>query len=81
MFDVRDVDTRDSTLQRRLKRFDELRARTNLMAGALSFRAGRGNLPQPRSPHGRAEGFEGKCTITGSGAADLERHGRSPPVP
>ncbi|MCC7073585.1 MAG: hypothetical protein IT383_19910 [Deltaproteobacteria bacterium] len=38
-FDARDVDTRDSTLQRRLKRFDELRARTNLMAGALSFRA------------------------------------------
>ena len=38
-FDARDVDTRDSTLQRRLKKFDELRGRTNLMAGALSFRA------------------------------------------
>lgn len=38
-FDARDLETRDSTLQRRLKRFDELRARTNLMAGALSFRA------------------------------------------
>jgi hypothetical protein len=38
-FDASDVDTRDSTLQRRLKKFDELRARTNLMAGALAFRA------------------------------------------
>lgn len=38
-FDARDVETRDSTLQRRLRRFDDLRARTNLMAGALSFRA------------------------------------------
>lgn len=38
-FDTSDVDTRDSTLQRRLKKFDELRGRTNLMAGALSFRA------------------------------------------
>lgn len=38
-FDASDVETRDSTLQRRLKKFDELRGRTNLMAGALSFRA------------------------------------------
>lgn len=38
-FDASDVATRDSTLQRRLKKFDELRGRTNLMAGALSFRA------------------------------------------
>ena len=38
-FDARDVDTRDSTLERRLKKFDELRGRTSLMAGALSFRA------------------------------------------
>ncbi|MBI1944681.1 MAG: hypothetical protein HYS27_03235 [Deltaproteobacteria bacterium] len=38
-FDARDVKTRDSTLQRRLKTFEELRGRTNLMAGALSFRA------------------------------------------
>lgn len=38
-FDASDVDTRDSTLQRRLKKFDELRSRTNLMAGALAFRA------------------------------------------
>lgn len=38
-FDARDVETRDSTLQRRLKKFEELRGRTNLMAGALSFRA------------------------------------------
>lgn len=38
-FDASEVATRDSTLQRRLKKFDELRGRTNLMAGALSFRA------------------------------------------
>lgn len=38
-FDASDVDTRDSTLQRRLRKFDEIRHRTNLMAGALSFRA------------------------------------------
>lgn len=38
-FDARDVETRDSTLERRLKKFEELRGRTNLMAGALSFRA------------------------------------------
>lgn len=38
-FDASEVETRDSTLQRRLKKFDEIRARTNLMAGALSFRA------------------------------------------
>lgn len=38
-FDASDVETRDSTLQRRLKKFDELRGRTNLMAGALSFRS------------------------------------------
>lgn len=38
-FDAKEVETRDSTLQRRLKRFDEIRGRTNLMAGALSFRA------------------------------------------
>ena len=38
-FDARDVETRDSTLQRRLKKFEELRGRTNLMAGALSVRA------------------------------------------
>jgi hypothetical protein len=38
-FDASDVKTRDSTLERRLKKFDELRARANLMAGALSFRA------------------------------------------
>lgn len=38
-FDASGVETRDSTLQRRLKKFDELRGRTNLMAGALSFRS------------------------------------------
>lgn len=38
-FDARDMETRDSTLERRLKKFEELRGRTNLMAGALSFRA------------------------------------------
>lgn len=38
-FDARDIETRDSTLERRLKKFDEIRGRTNLMAGALSFRA------------------------------------------
>lgn len=38
-FDARDIETRDSTLERRLKKFEELRGRTNLMAGALSFRA------------------------------------------
>jgi hypothetical protein len=38
-FDASDVETRDSTLERRLKKFDELRGRTSLMAGALSFRS------------------------------------------
>lgn len=38
-FDASDVKTRDSTLERRLKKFEELRVRANLMAGALSFRA------------------------------------------
>jgi hypothetical protein len=38
-FEARDVETRDSTLERRLKKFEELRGRTHLMAGALSFRA------------------------------------------
>jgi hypothetical protein len=38
-FDASDMETRDSTLERRLKKFEELRGRTNLMAGALSFRA------------------------------------------
>jgi hypothetical protein len=38
-FNASDVKTRDSTLERRLKRFEEIRGRANLMAGALSFRA------------------------------------------
>lgn len=38
-FDARDVQTRDSTLERRLKKFDEIRGRANLMAGALAFRS------------------------------------------
>jgi len=38
-FDARDIEVRSSTLERRLVRFDELRARASLMASALSFRA------------------------------------------
>jgi hypothetical protein len=38
-FDARDIEVRSSTLERRLEKFEHLRARTSLMAGALSFRA------------------------------------------
>lgn len=38
-FDARDIEVRSGTLERRLEKFEELRARTTLMAGALSFRA------------------------------------------
>lgn len=38
-FDARDIEVRSGTLERRLEKFEQLRARTALMAGALSFRA------------------------------------------
>lgn len=83
-FDASDVETRDSTLQRRLKKFDELRGRTNLMAGALSFRADALlekliALESDVKVHPRPVGPDVASGLWPNGGHETRRHHRRPP--
>lgn len=71
-FDARDIQARSSTLERRLQKFEELRARTGLMADALSFRSD-GLLEKLT----RLENDVKQKLFGGGGAAE---HAPSPPL-